>query len=275
MHDEDADGFYNGMIGDQKLSDSQIRAILADYPKAIPVYEEIADFYGDSLHIVEALPGECHSSCGITPQPNGGFKNAWAEIITRSDPSRLAAMTIHEFLHLRCWSRGFAPKMGIALPPTGSVEVHAGPVLNIIHHEIFYEDFVSMGLPVDMFLGRGDDLNLAKEKADVERDQERGIPENVLRVRFNEKYFRFWISNRHIGKPVDTDSFLAMGAQLWPTVTDTASAIHDWVQRGRFRNPGRHGEAVNELFAMIGLPLAIFQVLDRCNGVVYSKRCLC
>ncbi len=141
------------------------RTLLSSKPVALALFDQMASFYGDKFKIVEQDRGIAGSTYEIsrhlTPEREVALDEVRIKLQMRSH--RRAAALVHELLHLKLYSAGYPLVLGWepdevwsarALgDPSLSLGKMAGHLFNVVHHETFLPEFLSLGLPLGEFVG--------------------------------------------------------------------------------------------------------------------------
>jgi hypothetical protein len=234
----------------------------------------MSSFYGDKFNVVEQQPGIATSAYEIrkhlTRERETELGEARVTVQVRS-PRPAAALT-HELLHLKLYSVGYPLSLGWEPDPTWTARVfeqrQVDPhsmvmsLFNVLHHEIFLAEFLSLGLPLSEFVGerKTDDIG---ESAKGARSMLRDGRAPFVRGFWNLYYLTEFISDHLESSNVRAQMVMEHGRGFLPTIDTDASSMRDWFHAGRFKAWQHYASEVNALFAQIGAPRVAFGVIRR------------
>jgi hypothetical protein len=250
------------------------RELLNGKPGALALFDQMSSFYGDKFKLMEQEPGITVSTYEIrkhfTPEREAELDEVRIRLQVRSH--RPAAALTHELLHLGLFSRGFPDLVGWEPDPIWTARIfEQRPVdpfqmvlslFNVLHHEIFLPEFLSLGLPLSEFVGerKTDDIGEAAEGA---RSMLRDGRAPFVRGFWNLYYLTEFISDYLEFSNVRARIVMEHGRGFLPTIDADASSMRDWFHAGGFKACQHYASEVNALFERIGAPRVAFGVIRR------------
>jgi hypothetical protein len=243
------------------LSGEYLRSLFGDHPSAIRLLDEVVAFYGETLMVRRAQVGDDSSGYGIAVDaPNLKYDHAYLNLNTSTN--RVPAAACHELLHLRLAARGLPKVRTLELQPeqavdTGFINAAVNTVINAVEHNIFKDDFVSMGFPIESFLAKTGYVPDYENEA--KNFPSNGRPPQLLFFDW-VWWSREYISNYFgIGQGVENAEFLADSAEKWGTVVlpgfrQTVVLIRQWARIGLYQLAAKYPEAIRQLFEIIHMP---------------------
>jgi len=258
---------------DAKWPPDKVISLLTRYPLVVRLYEQVREFFGDRLSL-EGRIDRKHSGFIVTPSNNPpGFHSASIRLVTTS--GNIPAAIAHELLHGKLVMDGFCV-LGDLLPH--SLEV-IGPrknclnAWNAIQHEIFFDEFLSLGFDRNEFIQLTSALsNPEEETRELVRLRNEGVPMRLLRPIWWGNFFRNLISSRHVADAsLVAEGYTQLGPSVFPEFAEDCSRIMRWISCGDFRSPERAARALNELLPILGLPGVRTYRVHRLGGELKSS----
>jgi hypothetical protein len=231
---------------------------LSGFPFAQQLSREVYDFYGDHLHFIESrnFPSTIFT-LRLQHQP---ILLKSAEIQLQLGTDRVAEAIAHELLHLRLFSLGFPLGEFIQIP--FAFDHYAREfigmchwVLNVVQHEMNYQNFIALGFDKNHFLVRSNEVIDYQERFSPELNNR--VPAEVEFPRWCIEYLRNFSMARHgggegsLGQAQDA---LFWGSRLYPRLRLVTAEIRDWFEIGLFKEPGKYPSQVNFLLELMGIP---------------------
>ena len=236
----------------------EISSRLRGYPAAQQLSQEVYEFYGNSLTYIESR--DFTSTIYALYLQHDPIALKSAEIQLQLGTDRIAESLAHELLHLRM------PMVGFPLGELVEVPFQLGRyaqfilgmchwVVNVVHHEIFFQMFVALGFDKRRFLANPatqiDYGNLIKRKPDTVYAETVGFP------RWCMEYVRHLFNARHGGNGNYlryAQDALDRGSQFHPELRQTAVEIGRWFEAGTFKDPRQYPRQVNLLLNLMRIP---------------------
>jgi hypothetical protein len=181
-----------------------------------------------------------------------------------TESPRAAAAFAHEMLHLVQPAHGFPIKYKVFYSSEWVRQYCVSlvdEVLNAIHHEMFFREFLNLDLAAEDFLASSQEPDLNIEAKEIDEWLKRGCPSEIRQAMANATYLRFWITNRHAPNNYFSERYLAMMAGFWPSAHSVATAMRHWIERDDFREPSKYADSINWIFSRVGLPTVEFRPL--------------
>jgi hypothetical protein len=253
------------------LSANYIRTLFVGHPQAISLLDEVTGFYGEALTIRRAQVGNDPSGYEIAVDaPNLRYGHAYLNLNTSTN--RVPAAACHELLHLRLAARGFAKVRTLELQPeqavdTGFFNAAVNTVINAVDHNIFKDDFVSMGFPIESFLAKTGSATDYENEA--KNSPPNGTPPQLLFFDW-VWWSREYISNYFgIDQGVENAESLTDSVEKWGTVVlpgfrQTVVLIRQWARNGLYQQAAKYPESIRQLFEIMHMPpISSFYFLKR------------
>jgi hypothetical protein len=253
------------------LSIEYLRSLFRDHTSAISLLDEVTAFYGQTLMLRRAQVGDDLSGYGIAVDaPNLKYDHAYLNLNTSTN--RVPAAACHELLHLRLAARGFPKVRTLELQPeqavdTGFFNAAVNTVINAVDHNIFKDDFVSMGFPIETFLAKTG--SVMDYEIEAKNSPPNGTPPQLLFFDW-VWWSREYISNYFgIGQGVEnaeslTDSVEKWGSVVLPGFRRTVVLIRQWARNGLYQQATKYPESIRQLFEIIHMPpISSFYFLKR------------
>jgi len=236
----------------------EISSRLRGYPAAQRLSQEVYEFYGNSLSYIESR--EFTSTIYALHLQHDPIALKSAEIQLQLGTDRIAESLAHELLHLRMPMVGFPLGELVEIP--FQLDRYAQFILgmchwvvNIVHHEIFFQRFIALGFDKKRFLAKPamqiDYGNLVKGRPDKVHTEKAGFP------RWCIEYVSHWVTARHSGSGNYlryAQDALDRGSQLHPELKQTAGEIGRWFEAGTFKDPRQYPRQVNLLLNLMRIP---------------------
>ena len=285
-------GMRSSLAGDRAYA--VISSRLRGYPKAQLLSREIYHFYGDTLSYIEGA--DLSSSLYVIELGHHPVALKNVEIWLQLGTGRVAEALTHELLHLHL------PMLGFPLGESVEVPLHLDPyaqhylsmcnwVVNVVHHEIIFQKFLTLGFQeryflaeltgplhdgkrfkpipqngaakeVDTFGGAEPGFLNQGEKGrsgstlNIPRASDRGV-EWVDFSRWCIEYVRYLSTARHGGNKDClryAQDALDRGSQVHRDLTQTAAKIDAWFEAGAFKDPHQYPRQVNLLLDLVRIP---------------------
>jgi len=237
----------------------EISSKLSGYPAAQRLAQEVYDFYAESLSLV-ARSDFAATTFAINLQ-HAPMAFVSAEVKLQLGTDRVPEALAHELLHLRLPMLGFPLSEAMWVPL--ELDCYAGDflamgqwVLNVVQHEICFQNFIELGFHKKHFLA----------KPIKRRDYRKRFIRNLRNAdsveidfpRWCIAYLSHFFTGRHCG---DEDSMryaqdaLEWGSRIHPALKRTTAAINSWFEKGAFKNPFEYPRHVNWLLELMRIPL--------------------
>ena len=257
------------------LSIEYIRSLFSDHPLATALADQVASFYRDALTVRRSSATDDISGYGISvDQEKLEFHGAFINLNTTTD--RVPAAACHELLHLRLRSRGFPLIRSLDLDtvqraiPADVFIATANTIQNVIDHDIFKDDFVAMGFPIEQFLAKP--TSYPDYELEAKNSRFNATP---LRLQFT--YWMWWsreyfIQYAGIEQGVENSESLAQavekcGSEVLPGFRQTIVLIRQWLKSGRHRQAESYPAALRNLFDIMQIPsISTFYSLKLANS---------
>jgi hypothetical protein len=257
------------------LSIEYIRSLFSDHPLATALVDEVASFYRDALTVRRSSATDDLSGYGIlVDQEKLEFHGVFFNLNTTTD--RVPAAACHELLHLRLRSRGFPLIRSLDLDtvqqaiPADVFGATANTIQNVIDHDIFKDDFVAMGFPIEQFLAKSND----NPDYEIEAKNSR-FKATPSQLQFT--YWMWWsreylIQFAGIEQGVKNSESLAEAVEQWgtqvlPGFRQTIILIRQWLKTGRHRQVESYPAALRNLFDIMQIPpISSFYSLKLANS---------
>lgn len=253
------------------LSGDYLRSLFGNRPVAVSLLDEVTAFYGETLTVRRAKDSDDLSGYGIAVDaPNLKYDHAYLNLNTSTN--RVPAAACHELLHLRLAARGFPKIRTLELQPEQAVDpgffnAAVNTVTNAVDHNIFKDDFISMGFPIESFLAKTG--RLPDYENEAKNSSPKGTPAQLLFFDWIW-WSREYISNYFgIGQGVEdaetlTDSVEKWGTVVLPEFRQTVILIRQWARNGLYRQAASYPAAIRQLFEIIQMPpISSFYSLKR------------
>jgi hypothetical protein len=231
---------------------------LYGFPLAQQLSCDVYDFYGNHLVLIESrnFPSTIFT-LRIQHQP---ILLESAEIQLQLGTDRVAEALAHELLHLQLFILGFplGEMVQIPLPFVHYAQDLIGMchwVINLVQHELNYQNFIALGFDKNHFLVRSDEVIDYQKRFSPEFHNR--VPVEVEFPRWCIEYLRHFSTALHGG---DGESFdraqdaLAWGSRLYPRLRAVTAGIRKWFEVGFFKAPARYPRQVNFLLELMGIP---------------------
>ena len=249
--------------------------IFAEFPPAQKLLREVRDFYGPVLRIELTDNPNGVSGYGIDlGQQTLCVSDAVIRLNTTTD--RIAAAATHELLHLVQPIRGFNVICTLSPGPFHRKQMaHVQTVLhkieNIIHHDIFLDEFLATGLPLSQFMVEGRRV-IPKYKAEAR--SYRGTVLTKATAWYAWSWWMFEFLNNHIAirhgdqeAQAYAGSTEKFGSRVLPKFKHETKRIREWVAAGKHRQPDSYMDAIRSLIGLLHLPrVQTFGSLQRADG---------
>lgn len=236
----------------------EISRKLSGYPLAQQLSRDIHDFYGDHLHFLESR--NFTSTIFTLRLQHQPILLKSAEIQLQLGTDRVAEAIAHELLHLRLFSLGFPLGEFIQIP--FEFDHYAREfigmchwVLNVVQHEMNYQDFIALGFDKNHFLVRSQEVINYRERFSPELHNR--VPTQVEFPRWCIEYLRHFLAARHGGDGDSLDQAqdaLFWGSRLYPRLRMVTAEIREWFEVGLFKEPAKYPSQVNFLLELMGIP---------------------
>jgi hypothetical protein len=244
------------VIGDN--GHREISSRLRGYPAAQRLSQEVYDFYGNYLSFIESR--DFTSTIYALHLQHDPIALRSAEIQLQLGTDRIAESLGHELLHLRLPMLGFP--LGELVEVPFQLDRYARAflgmchwVVNIVHHEIFFQKFIALGFDRKRFLAKPatqiDYGNLIKRRPDKDHSEKVGFP------RWCIEYLSHWVAARHGGSKKYlqyAQEALDWGSQLHPELKQTTADVGRWFEAGTFKDPRQYPRQVNLLLDLMRIP---------------------
>jgi hypothetical protein len=244
--------------------------LLAPKPLAVRLLECVELHFGKSLKFFREPSGVPESSACFEIEHWTNPKTVALQIYIGSDSRPSGSNIVHELLHAKLATRGFpicvgTKAMNARIDRTGSAVY--GTLANLVHHEIFFEEFLSFGFTKEQFVF---DLAQASDPNEVRKTAEQYLadPEvaSLAGGAWDIYCFAEWLSDRR-GWSNNLSGALRVGRELFQSTIDANFEwVTKWFGRGEFRNHAQFPEAINSLMDKVGLPLAKFARVQACRS---------
>ena len=236
----------------------EISSKLRGYPAAQLLSREIYHFYGDTLSYIEGT--DLPSSLYVIELQHHPVALKNVEIRLQLGTGRVAQALTHELLHLHL------PMLGFPLGEAIQVPLHLDPyaqtflgmcrwVVNIVHHEINFQKFLTLGFQKNYFLAElVAPMNGGKQFKANPQDV---VAEEVDFPRWCIEHVRYLLTARHGGSEDYlryAQDALDRGSQLHPDLRGTAKRIDRWLETGAFKDPYQYPRQVNGLLDLMRIP---------------------
>jgi hypothetical protein len=241
-----------------------LERLLAAFPPGQRLLAEIREFYGPTFDVTLHENPDGRSRFEIdTGAAKMEFQKALIELNTATD--RTVAAAVHELLHLRMPIRGFNPIHAIDLAPRYHAEFPRIDKLlrmtvNIVHHDIFVDEFVAAGLPLSHFLCDGSPPARYGEEA----KQSRGkvlVPERawIAWSWWSFQFFNCHLSRNHGDEQAErlASSATKWGNRVLPGFDKKTEKIKAWAARGGHKHANTYITAMSELAELMCIPATL------------------
>jgi hypothetical protein len=231
---------------------------LYSFPLAQQLSCDVYDFYGDHLVLIESsnFPSTIFT-LRIQHQP---ILLESAEIQLQLGTDRVGEALAHELLHLQLFILGFPLGEMVQIPLP--LAPYAGDligmchwVLNLVQHEINYQNFIALGFDKNHFLVKSNEV-IDYQKRFSSEFQNR-IPAQVEFPRWCIEYLRHFSTAVHGGGRESLDKAqdaLVWGSRLYPHLRVIAVEIRKWFEMGAFKDPSQYPLQVNALLGLMTIP---------------------
>jgi hypothetical protein len=228
-----------------------VSSLFKEYPLANDLLSEVVAFYRDSLVIRSAAIADDSSRYTLDVDAQH-LKFNRAIIKLNTSTNRQAAAACHELLHLQLPLRKFS-----RIRPLESRPVHPNAetsVTNVVHHDIFKDNFTALGFSLEQFLTRSKESINYKKLARDPRNQT--TPYSVLWSWWCIEYLRHYISISHGSKDSGrlADKVAKWGDKAVPKFKQGMALIRQWLSDGKHRQSTEYAVAMQKLFDIIQLP---------------------
>jgi hypothetical protein len=263
------------------LPPDYIDQLFRDFSPGLALLARVRAFYGASFRInLHNEPDGVSHFAIETGGPSLKFEGAIIDLNTTTDRVKAAAM--HELLHLSLPIRGFPAVNAMTVTPSATQTVYDDDIrqldevlrktVNIVQHDIFVEEFVASGLPLQQFLAPRSIQ--PKYASHVRENRGKELIPNRAWLAYSwwlYEYLNNYISIRHGDKRAGryAGRTIKFGSQLLPDFGQKAAQIRAWVARGKHLSAETYPEAMREIFLLMDYPLIpIFCTLTPVDGLI-------
>jgi hypothetical protein len=236
----------------------EICSKLSARPPAQELAAEVYGFYGNYLRLIESR--RFSSTIYTVRLQHEPLALQSAEIQLRLGTDRAPEALAHELLHLRLFTLGFplGEIIEIPFPFACYSREYIGLchwALNLVQHEINYDDFVALGFDRNNFLVRSDEDIGSGQR--VKPGGQNGYPCEIDFTLWCFEYLRHFFSARHGG---GGDSLrqarqaLDLGCRLYPELGEVATEIILWFDIGAYKDPCHYLDQINISFDLMRIP---------------------
>jgi len=244
---------FHGAEAQQEISKR-----LSGFPHAQQLSREIYDFYGDYLYFAESRNFTSNIFSILLDHQAIALKSV--EIQLQSGTDRAAEALAHELLHLHLFILGFplGEMIQIPFPSIHYAQEFIGMchwVLNLVQHEMNYQNFIALGFDKNHFLVRSQEVINYRERFSPELHNR--VPTQVEFPRWCIEYLRHFLAARHGGDGDSLDQAqdaLFWGSRLYPRLRMVTAEIREWFEVGLFKEPAKYPSQVNFLLELMGIP---------------------
>jgi len=236
----------------------EISQRLFGFPLAQKLSREVLDFYGNHLVYLESrnFPSTIFT---LRLQHQPIFLKS-AEIHLQLGTDRVAEALAHELLHLRLFILGFplGEFVQIPFPFVPYAQEFIGMchwVINLVQHEMNYQDFVALGFDRNHFLARSHEV-IDYQKRFSPKFHNR-VPAQVEFPRWCIEFLRHFSAARHGGGEESLDQAqdaLLWGSRLYPRLRVVTAEIRRWFEMGFFNDPANYPGQINFLLELMKIP---------------------
>jgi hypothetical protein len=249
------------MIDDTLLPRDYVTSLFNDHPLANNLLDEVAGFYRDSLVIRREKNANDMSGYKLdVDAKNLKFNGAIINIDTSTN--RVPAAACHELLHLRLPTRNFPRIRSLSLTPIHQSVVDfvvqaQTSVTNVVDHDIFKDDFIALGFPIEQFLVKSNEIISYKR---VARDARNQTTPSQLKFTIWSwwciEYLRHYITSFHGQEDckIIAEKIAKWGVKALPGFGRGMARIREWVSDGKHRQPTQYAAAMRTLFDIIQIP---------------------
>jgi hypothetical protein len=252
-------------VSPQALDPAYFEAIFAEFPASLALFNE-RKFYGKSLQLQTLAEANNQSRYQINlHNETNTFQSAIIDLNTRG--ARISAAAAHELLHLRQPIKGFPRVRSLSLNALHGrqislITVSLDTIVNLLDHDIFVTDFVTLGYPIGSFImPSATKVGLHEREAKRFLKVHRTTPQVFLwpfYVWWSIEYFRHVISIEHGVQEAQkiANNVLIWGNRALPDFDDLAKKIRAWIALGKHRDPKSYVSAVQDFLALVQMPRA-------------------
>jgi hypothetical protein len=249
------------------LAIAEIRELLASRPLALPLLESIGSFFGSALGFRRQNPAINESVASYSFEDWKSPILAWLDIIFAGGARREAASIVHELLHAKLATRGFPIPIGMK---TNNYHTHNASLqitltlANLAQHEIFIDDFLSLGFDKNDFVfDTTNATNIQECRTNLADGLAKPGYAPCMRGAWNVFWLGEWLSDKH-GWHNSLDGALAVGHELFPETADAdCKQMTEWINRGEYKTAAHYAGAFNQLLESVGLPRAGFAIVHQ------------
>jgi hypothetical protein len=235
--------------------------IFADFPAGQELLGEVRAFYGPMFFVEGFVNLDGVSKFSID---DGGasarFQGATIKLNMGSD--RVEAAAMHELLHLSLPIRGFALINSLELSSAHQANIPyidnvLGKLVNVVQHDIFVNDFLRAGLPLNQFQNKRSVV--ANYKKEFKSYKGKEIIRDLEWWPWSWWAFEYLNNYISIQHGDDAAARLAQETKMWgykalPGFARTADQIKAWVKAGEHRSPATYRAAMVKLMKLLHLP---------------------
>ncbi len=220
----------------------------------------IFNFYGDTVHFTEdaSLPKSDYQLDYDSDPP------VWRQAVVRLQlgTAHVRESLAHELLHLDTFRRRFPTYRGIeaneGLKPYKDDLIRLVTELrNLVDHEIIQSDFLALGYSEKLF------ARFAPPAVDYEKEAKKVEASGPNPVNFSVwclEYSKNWNTSRLCGYPQAAEwaeSVRHWGSRVHPDLPAVIAGMHQWLEKGEFRDPTTFIAAFGDLLQLMRLPRVV------------------